>query len=233
MPMDERPYEIEYEFRFKDGRRKFFKIVLDPETINMIRPELEHKPEWTRLDHEQCTCCPLKQDEYPYCPIALNIEEVVEEFKSMYSYDDCDVRCTTPERTYFKRTSLMEGLSSIFGIIMATSECPVMEVFKPMARFHLPFSTAQETVMRSASIYLLRQYFEHISDKPADLDLQLLDEHYKKVKAVNEGFMARINSLVEKDADKNAINILNSYAQMLSMQIYYSLNSLEYLFRSR
>jgi hypothetical protein len=42
--------------------------------------------------------------------------------------------------------------------------------------------------------------------------------------------MARISNLVEKDADKNAINILNSYAQMLSMQIYYSLNSLEYLF---
>jgi hypothetical protein len=61
----------------------------------------------------------------------------------------------------------------------------------------------------------------------------LLDKHYDRVKAVNEGFMARINRLVEKDADKNAINILNSYAQMLSMQIYYSLNSLEYLFQPR
>jgi hypothetical protein len=148
----------------------------------------------------------------------------------MFSYDDCVVRCTTPERTYVKKTSIMEGLSSIFGIIMATSNCPVMEVFKPMARFHLPFCTVQETVMRSTSMYLLRQYFEHKNDKPPDLDLQLLDEHYNRVKAVNEGFMARISNLVEKDADKNAINILNSYAQMLSMQIYYSLNSLEYLF---
>ena len=84
--------------------------------------------------------------------------------------------------------------------------------------------------MRSTSMYLLRQYFEHKNDKPPDLDLQLLDAHYERVKAVNEGFMARISNLVEKDADKNAINILNSYAQMLSMQIYYSLNSLEYLF---
>ena len=84
--------------------------------------------------------------------------------------------------------------------------------------------------MRSASIYLLRQYFEHINDKPADLDLQLLDEHYKKVKAVNEGFMARINSLVEKDADKNAIVTLNALAQILVMEVEEDMNSLKPLF---
>lgn len=228
--MDDKPYQIDYEFSFDDGRKKLFRTMLDPETITIIRTELKNKPDWTKLEYEQCKCCPLKKKEHPHCPIALNIEEVVDEFKSMFSYDDCVVRCTTPERTYVKKTSIMEGLSSIFGIIMATSNCPVMEVFKPMARFHLPFCTAQETVMRSTSMYLLRQYFEHKNDKPADLDLQLLDEHYDRVKAVNEGFMARISNLVEKDADKNAINILNSYAQMLSMQIYYSLNSLEYLF---
>ena len=228
--MDDKPYQIDYEFSFEDGRKKLFRTMLDPETITIIRPELKNKPDWTKLEYEQCKCCPLKKEEHTHCPIALNIEEVVDEFKSMFSYDDCVVRCTTPERTYVKKTSIMEGLSSVFGIILATSNCPVMEVFKPMARFHLPFCTAQETVMRSTSMYLLRQYFEHKNDKPPDLDLQLLDEHYERVKAVNEGFMARISNLVEKDADKNAINILNSYAEMLSMQIYYSLNSLEYLF---
>jgi len=234
MPMEHRSYEIEYEFSFEGERKKTFKVVLDPETITIIRKKLKKRPpEWTKLEHEQCACCPFTRIEHPHCPIALNIEEVVEEFKSMFSYEDCDVRCTTPERTYLKKTSLMEGLSSIFGIIMATSGCPVMDVFKPMARFHLPFSTAQETVMRSTSMYLLRQYFEHKNDKPPDLDLRLLDAHYDGVRAVNEGFMARINRLVEKDADKNALNILNSYAQMLSMQIHYSLNSLEYLFQPR
>ena len=43
----------------------------------------------------------------------------------------------------------------------------------------------------------------------------------------------RINSIVEKDADNNAIITLNSLAQILSMEIDYNLDSLEYLFTPR
>lgn len=140
------------------------------------------------------------------------------------------VYCKTPERTYLKKTSIVEGLSSILGIVMATSKCPIMGFFKPMARFHLPFSTIEETIVRSTSMYLLRQYFEYKSHKAPDLEFSKLDKYYDKVKMVNEGLLTRITTVVKEDADKNAIVVLDSLAQIISMEIDYSLNSLEYLF---
>ena len=113
---------------------------------------------------------------------------------------------------------------------MATGNCPVMDFFKPMARFHLPFSTIQETIFRSTSVYLLRQYFEVQRGKTPDLKLEKLDELYERVQMVNLGILARTKNVVKKDAEQNAIIILNALAQMLSMEISDNLYSIEYLF---
>jgi len=45
-------------------------------------------------------------------------------FKDILSHKNCMVICETVDRTYSKRTSAMEGLTSVFGIVMATSNCP-------------------------------------------------------------------------------------------------------------
>ncbi len=230
--MDDKPYSIIYEFQFDDGNTKNFEILLDPDTVTLILPELRSTPEWTKLDHHQCACCPLEKEAHPHCPVAVNIADLTEEFKNAISSDNCFVRCITPERTYERDASIQEGLFSIFGIIMATSNCPIMNFFKPMARFHLPFSTVEETVFRSTSIYLLRQYFEYQKGNYPDLELKKLDQHYEKVQEVNTGILNRTRDVGKKDADKNAIVILNALAQMLTVEISGGLNSLEYLFES-
>lgn len=127
----------------------------------------------------------------------------------------------------------MEGLSSIFGIIMATSDCPVMDFFKPMARFHLPFSAVEETTIRVISMFLLRQYFISGKKNAMHMDLNQLTGKYAEVKSVNEGLFTRIRSLGNKDADKNAIIMLHSLSQILSSDINYSLDSIAYLFVPR
>ena len=228
--MDDKPYSIVYEFHFDDGNLKTFRFLLDASTVTLILPEPAVKPDWTKLDYHQCSCCTLEKKTHPYCPVALNIAELIDEFKEAISSDNCFVRCITQERTYERDASIQEGLFSIFGIIMATSNCPIMNFFKPMARFHLPFSTVEETVFRSASIYLLRQYFEYQKGNLPDLELKKLDEHYGKVQQVNSGFLKRTNHIAKKDADKNAIVILNALAQMLNVEISAGLNSVEYLF---
>jgi hypothetical protein len=110
---------------------------------------------------------------------------------------------------------------------MATSDCPIMNFFKPMARFHLPFSTVEETVFRTTSIYLLRQYFEYQNGNEPDLDLKKLNQRYDQVQIVNSGILNRINSVAQKDA----IIILDTLAQMLSMELSHGLHSFEYLFK--
>jgi hypothetical protein len=159
--------------------------------------------------------------------------ELVYNFMDLFSYHDCTVTCETAERSYFKKTSVMEGLSAIFGVVMATSDCPIMEFLKPMARFHLPFSTIEETTVRTASMYLLAQYFRHRDQPGMKFDFKILEKHYTRVQQVNEGLLRRINSVSSEDADKNAIITLHSLSQFLSMEIDYSLGGLEPIFAGR
>lgn len=229
-----RPFEFHYQFQFVNGHVKDYQIKLDPDTLSLIpEPSVTEPPEWVKLGYKQCRECPLSTDAHEHCPIAVNIMELVEAFKTVFSYHDCTVVCRSLERTYSKETSVMEGLSAIFGVIMATSDCPVMEFLKPMARFHLPFATIEETTVRTASMYLLAQYFKHKDAPGMKFDFKALEQHYGKVQLVNEGLLERINSVSSEDADKNAIVTLHSLSQFLSMEIDYSLSGLEYIFVGR
>ena len=232
--MKKNPIRFHYRFRFPDQNEREYAIALDPGTLSLLRDDSSRKPaDWTRLEFEQCKCCPLTTDMAPLCPIAVNIMELVYNFKDIFSYHDCIVICDTSERRYSKKTSVMEGLSAIFGVIMATSDCPIMEFLKPMARFHLPFSTIEETTVRTASMYLLAQYFRYRDQSGVRFDFKTLEKHYSQVQQVNEGLLRRINSVSSEDADKNAIITLHSISQFLSMEIDYSLAGLESIFAGR
>lgn len=234
MGMIRKPFRFHYQFEFTDGNVKGYDILLAPDTLSLMREDEDQAlADWTRLDYEQCQCCPLTPDTHPRCPIAINIMELVDNFKDVFSYHDCTVVCETVERKYSKNTSVMEGLSAIFGVIMATSDCPVMEFLKPMARFHLPFSTIEETTVRTASMYLLAQYFKYKDQTGMKFDFKILENHYARVQQVNEGLLKRIKSVSSEDADKNAIITLHSLSQFLSMEIDYSLGGLESIFIDR
>jgi hypothetical protein len=221
---------FDYTFEWSDRPAAHFTMTLDPASLTLVQPEGIVPAPWTRLTKEQCPCCPLTEDTHPNCPVAMNLQDLVAAFKDRVSFDDCTVRCVTPQRTYLKNTAVMDGLASIFGIVMATSGCPIMDFLKPMARFHLPFATIEETTMRSTSMFLLRQYFAHRGDSGKCFNFEGLENHYRQVQEVNEGLLARINSLGHNDADKNALVTLHSLSQFLSIEIDYSLEALEALF---
>ncbi len=228
--MEDEIYNFEYIFCFSNGTEKRYKIVIDSKKITLKYPELNSGPEWTKLEYHQCSCCPYTTKDMEYCPLAVNIAELVEEYKDTVSFESCVVTCVTDERTYVKDTSIQDGLFSILGLINATSNCPHMEIFRPMARFHLPFSTLLETIVRVTSFYLLQQYFEKEKGNVPDLDLEKLDKHYNKIQKINQGLLGRIQNVSKKDADKNAIVVLFSISQLLTLEIDGGLNSIEYLF---
>ena len=225
------PITFHYQFHFENNYTINYHIALNPKTLSLIPDEHRHEPQdWAHLDYKQCSNCPLDINAHPFCPIAVNIVELVETFKDALSYHNCKVVCETEDRTYSKNTSIMEGLSAIFGVIMATSDCPIMNFLKPMARFHLPFSSVEETTARTASMYLLGQYFRHKDQPNIKMDFKPLENHYAQVKLVNEGIIKRISSVSNQDADKNAVVTLHSLSLFLSMEIDYSLSGLEYIF---
>jgi hypothetical protein len=92
---------------------------------------------------------------HPFCPVAVNISELVTAIKDTASYAPCKVSCHSHQRTVIKDTVVQEGLASILGLVMATSGCPVMDFFRPLARFHLPFTNVEESIFRVATAYML------------------------------------------------------------------------------
>ncbi len=228
--MDEKAYWFDYHIELEDGQSSHFHIALDPVTLTMETASTAPYPAWTELSYKQCACCPLSSDTTKYCPVAVNITDLVNGFKNILSHKNCTVKCETIDRTYFKKTSAMEALTSVFGIVMATSNCPVMNFLKPMARFHLPFASVEETTVRTTSFFLLSQYFDFKKGLVKEFDFDRLEKRYAKVQKVNEGLLERIHSLGNMDADKNAIITLHSISQFLSGEMEFSLNTISDLF---
>ncbi len=228
--MKDSAYWFNYDIQLENGQRTRFHIALNPLTLTMMPASPEPYPSWTQLSYQQCKCCPLSSQTHLYCPIAVNITELVDRFKDILSHKNCVVVCETVNRTYSKRTSAMEGLTSVFGIVMATSNCPLMNFLKPMARFHLPFASVEETTARSTSLFLLSQYFEYKKGRVNSFDFDKLEKSYARVQLVNEGLLARIRSLGNRDADKNAIITLHSISQFLSLEMDFSLTTIAHLF---
>jgi hypothetical protein len=220
---------FEYTFTFKDEKIQF-RIDLDPDTLNYIHPQPLETAEWAKLENEQCQNCPLKSEDQPYCPIALNLVNILPKFYDIFSYTEVDVTVDTPDRSFFSRTTLQRGLGSMLGIYMVTSGCPVMAKLKSMVRFHLPFATVEETVFRAASSYLLGQYFKHRKGLPADWTLDGLSHIYEEVQKVNMAMADRLRSIPAKDANINALIVLDVFAKEMPMNIEMSLKPLEYLF---
>lgn len=220
-----------YFFIFNDGQKESFEITLDKKSLQYIPNKKLIPSAWTKLEQNQCNNCPLNKEDYPDCPLALNLSEVVPKFSSWQSFNSVHVMVETQERTYSKNTSLQQALSAMLGIFMVTSDCPVMASLKPMVRFHLPFASIEETVFRSVSTYLLGQYFKFKNGDEADWNLDNLMDNYKDIQLLNFGMAARMRSVVDKDANLNALVVLDIFAKELPFSIKKSLENLEYLFK--
>ncbi len=224
------PIKIVYSFKFQNGLSKEFPIVLDRETLRFIAKDVPTPPMWAELNYKKCSVCTLDEGRNSHCPIALNLLKINEEFRESYSYEDVRVSVNTEERRYAKDTSLQDGLSSLLGIIMVTSGCPVMEYLKPMVRFHLPFATLIETVFRMSSMYFMSQFFLGLKGKPFDLSLDGLKKIYTEVSEVNRDFSQRLADAATKDAHINALVNLDCFATIIPLQAEETLKEIESYF---
>lgn len=221
-----------YKFILGDKKEKVFDIKLDSDTLEIIKPQGNISyPEWTKLEKFKCPNCTLDGSKNTYCPIAINIIELVDFFRVSISYETVDMEVETEARKYIKQTSMQKAVSSLMGIYMVTSDCPVMRKLKPMVGFHLPFATLEETSYRTISTYLLSQYFLYKQGKTPDWDLNELTRTYDNVRLVNQNFCRRLSELKIEDAILNALVNLDCFASSVSLSIYKNmLKELERLF---
>jgi hypothetical protein len=148
------PLRIRYRFDLPDGSQKTLEFGFDPTTFKLQNPPPADPPFWTELKFNRCANCPLNEQDHPHCPAALQMAGALEPLKALVSFDTVGVTVLQFERKVYAETTVQQAMSSVFGLIMATSGCPWTDRLRPMARFHVPFAGETETLYRSVSMYL-------------------------------------------------------------------------------
>ena len=221
---------IEYRFTLVDGLQEVFLLELDARTLELRIERPEKLPAWTNLTFHQCPHCRVTQTQYPYCPLAANIADIVMRFDHLISYDWVHLDVITQERVTSQDTTAQQGVSSLMGLVIANSGCPYTAFFKPMARFHLPLATIQETMFRAVSIYLISQYFLKQEGQRADFELQGLKKIYENIHLVNRAMADRLRSISHSDLPANAVILLDLYTKAFPFTIEKILKNLRCLF---
>ncbi len=219
--------ETIYQFEFPDGRRETVSVGDEP------AEERDDLPAWTELSFHQCPNCPLSGLGRKRCPMAVSLVPLVELFGRVRSYEEVTVQVRTKERTVGKRTTVQVALRSLMGLLSASSACPRVDFLKPMAHFHLPFSSEHETLYRVASSYLLAQYLRARKGESADAGLEGLKAHYQELQEVNQAMAARIRHVASSaqarmaDGTINALTLLDVFAQTVPLSIDSTLEDLQ------
>lgn len=205
-----------YEFRLPNGESHRFEV--DVLGKRQPTPPAGGHADWTRLEYRQCQLCPLKTSEHEHCPVALDIERIASQFNHLMSFQEAEVWVHTEDRSYYKKCDIQSGMKSLLGLIMGSGRCPILGRFRPMALSHLPFSSLEETIIRTSGAYLLKQYFLASAGQPekVDLDFKGLEQFYVVLQKVNHDFMLRIRTASESDVSLNAVYILFSLSHLVS-----------------
>ena len=205
--------KIKYEFFFGNERLEVFDLKFKESDLSLQSFPVENTEPWTALKFNQCRVCTLKATEHKYCPVARNLSYVLLQFKDDASYEKVRVKVTSEQRVTEKEASLQDGVSPLMGLIMATSGCPTLDKFKPMAFMHLPFSSRVETIFRAVSTYLTAQYIREMNRLTPDWELKNFKDMYAKVKQLNRDFAKRLREIKGSDAVINALVRLDTFAQ--------------------
>ncbi|MBW2441420.1 MAG: hypothetical protein JRH12_13160 [Deltaproteobacteria bacterium] len=221
---------IRYCFRMPDNSREDFRFELNAENLEFRGNLTEGLPPWTKLEFHQCANCPLDAAAHPHCPLAINIYNIVQRLDGLNSYDEITVEVVTKQRWIAQRTTAQLAISSMMGLVIAACGCPHTAFFKPMAWFHLPLASKEETVFRATSFYMLAQYYCQKEGRAADFEFEGLAKIYQNMQTVNCAIARRLRVATANDSSVNAIVILDSFAQIVPFAIEESLEELRYLF---
>ena len=223
-------FPIQYRFILPDDSEEIFDLQIDADSLKLRNTQPQSLPDWTRKDFHECPICRLPAEDHPYCPLAVNLVILLQRFDRLLSYERIHVDVIVKERKYSKNTTAQIGISSLMGLLIATSGCPLTDFLKPMARFHLPFANEEETIWRAASTYLLVQYFLNRENQMIDLNLKGLARIYEDIQELNASISRRLQAVSQKDSTVNALIHLDVFAKYLTPDIGWSMDKIRNMF---
>lgn len=223
--------EITYELAFDDGRRMAFTFRFDEESFELAPAERDRWPDWTLLGCERCEACPL-DDGIARCPLAAALVDIVEATSGIVSHEAATAIVRGAGRTVTARLPAQDALRSLMGLVIPAGGCPDTAFLRPMARFHLPFSSPEETLYRTASMYRLAQHLRRGRGLDEDPGFAGLSASYARLNAINRHLVERLRAAAVRDSAPNAVTLLDVFAQLLPMQLDEPLEELGPLFEA-
>lgn len=211
--------EFDYSFSFPDGDRRQFVVRIRPGELSLVMEPRKTYPEWVRLGRCRCPICPLDDSKVANCPVAVGLIDLVDFVKDSVSSQMVEIEVRTEYRTYFKKTTLAAGISSLIALCMPTSGCPVLDKLRPMVFTHLPFATLEQNLHRQLSTYLLAQFFRSRKGLQADWQLKGLAKISDDIRVVNKFFCKRLRTICGNDAAINALVHLDCLADNASFTL--------------
>ncbi len=223
-------FSIQYRYILPDDSEEIFDLQIDADSLKLNNSPPQSLPDWTRKDFYECPNCSLLTKDHPHCPLAVNLVILLQRFDRLLSYEQIHVDVIVKERKYSKNTTAQIGISSLMGLLIATSACPLTDFLKPMARFHLPFANEEETIWRAASTYLLVQYYLNRQNQMIDLNLEGLAHIYEDIQVLNAAMSRRLQAVSQKDSTVNALIHLDVFAKYLTPDIKQSMDKIRNTF---
>lgn len=212
--------DIRYKFTYEDRRVDIVDLKFDDASLALLPGSIKAIPSpWMDLDFHKCPGCTLQSGPGAMCPVAVNLGSIVVPFRDQFSYTPVTTVVTFRGRQIGQKCDLQTGLSSMMGLIMATSGCPLLDMLRPMAYTHQPFATMEETFFRAISGFLVAQYMRLKHHKTPHFDIEELKQIYSNINNVNTAFNHRLRGFEGKDANLNALVMLDVFAQMGSFTI--------------
>lgn len=195
---------VTYEFELEGGQKYRVEVGEDG-VVGNTGKDAQH-PAWTQLENGKCHACTLDAQTHPHCPVALQIERVAGTFSKILSVSRVKVTVLTERRNYVWTCDAQGALTSLYGLIMARSACPMLSRMRPLADTHLPFSTAEESLTRVVGSYLIKQHFLYEEGKVApDWGLAGVIRLYEELEGVNKDLVMRLRAASEADSNLNAV----------------------------
>lgn len=223
---------IKYFFKFENGTQETFELDIHTETMQLKLDASMPPPDWTGLCVARCPDCPLDADMHAECPAALALVDFARRLGRIVSFEETELVVVTEERWVGQKTTAQRGMSSLMGLLLATSGCPVTAYMRPMARFHLPLSTDVETTYRAVGMYLTARYIAGAAAAGEETPgLRGLVDIYDRLQNVNAWIARRLRESGEI-AELNALVLLDSFAQTIPYAIEDDLPEIRALFDS-
>lgn len=228
------PVNISYRIQIKD-EIKTFDYRLDPENYGLTKETASSTAlttaDWTRLDHRKCSHCPLNSEEHPHCPLALQLQPLVENFHETSSIDQVELEMIRGTRKIIDTTSLQEALGSILEVLYPACGCPKTLLMRPHARFHIPSGSEEEKVYTVTSMYMLAQYFRDKTDSNGDFAFAGLIDFYADMSVLNKAIASRLTGATRSDSVKNAITLMDMYSTLIPLMLEEDLVEIRGIFK--